>query len=62
MLAGCNGWFAHAIMPSVSNPVPFIVRHLFKDFAVFLQTGLFCQCRVHTLVSGLVVLHPADNG
>ena len=40
----------------------FIVRHLFKDFAVFLQTGLFCQRRVHALVSGLVVLHPADNG
>ena len=26
MLAGCNGWFAHAIMPSVSNPVPFMMQ------------------------------------
>ena len=40
----------------------FIVRHLFKDFTIFLQTGLFCQRRIHTLVSSLVVLHPADNG
>ena len=26
MLAVCNGWFAHAIMPSVSNPVPFMMQ------------------------------------
>jgi len=39
MLAGCNGWFTHAIMPSFSNQVPFmmqravallpVVRHIF---------------------------------
>ncbi len=26
MLAVCNGWFAHAIMPSVSNPVLFMMQ------------------------------------
>ena len=26
MLAGCNGWFTHAIMPSFSNQVPFMMQ------------------------------------
>ena len=41
MLAGCNGWFAHAIMPSVSNPVPFMMQRAVALLPV-VRHGFLC--------------------
>ena len=41
MLAVCNGWFAHAIMPSVSNPVPFMMQRAVALLPV-VRHGFLC--------------------